>query len=279
MLLAAFVVAVEVQGATVVLSGGKRLEVAKYTVNGSYVTVEYANGRRESYPVSTVDLAATEAAKGEKVSAPKAPADAGPHSPFLGAKSAAGSGALLVTDADVKHVEKEDDEGEPENKEEQATDGGNQVVLLSYDKRPAGEGQWDITANVANVGKNPVQAVSAFVRVVDNTGKPLASGSGTLGGKLEPGKQGAITARVTMDGEPSSVAVDLSWQEIKPAPSPAVKAPVAPQAAAPKPETPAPSNPSPNAVPSNVMSLVSPTTLGTPAQVPPQPAPQAPPPQ
>ena len=273
MLLAALVVAVEVQGATVVLTGGKRLEVAKYSLNGSYVTVEYANGRRESYPLSAVDLGATEAAKGEKTSPAKPAAEAGPHSPFLGAKSSGGSGALLVTDADVKHIEKGDEEAASEDKEEQPEDSGNQVVLVSYDKKLAAKGQWDITATVANLGKSPVQGVSALVRVLDLGGKPLASGSGVLNGKLEAGKQGTITARVIMEGEPAQVAVDLSWQEIRPVPTPAApkaQTPV-PMGAAAKPEATAlPNNPSPMAVQTNPMSLVPPTSVGTAPQAPPQ---------
>src|SRR5208337_4444383 len=41
--------AADIMGATVVLKGGKRLEVASYVVGGSYVVVQYAGGRRESY--------------------------------------------------------------------------------------------------------------------------------------------------------------------------------------------------------------------------------------
>ena len=51
MLVLALMVAGEAWAATVVLTGGKRLDVASYTVSGSYVTVQYANGRRESYPL------------------------------------------------------------------------------------------------------------------------------------------------------------------------------------------------------------------------------------
>ncbi len=275
-LLAGVIVAAEAYGAVVVLTGGKRIEVASYSVNGSYVTVEYAKGRRESYPVSAVDLVAPAAANGVQPVSTAPAADAGPHSPFLGAKSSGGSGALVVTDADVKHIDRGDEDAEGEGKpEEAAPDAGSQVVLVSYDKKAAGKGQWDITASVSNVGKAAVQAVSAFVRVLDLQGKLLASGSGTLPGKLEAGKQGAITARVIMDGEPSQVAVDLNWQEIRPVPVPTAPRtqPAPPPAAAGggKPEaTPLANNPEPNAVPTNLMQLVPPTTLGTPPQVPPQ---------
>ena len=278
MLFAALVVAAEAHAATVVLSGGKRLEVASYTVNASYVTVQYANGRRESYPVTAVDLAATKAASGEKAPPPQPTADSGPHSPFLGAKSLGRNGTLVVTDADVKHIEAADEEAEGEKKQEQV-DSGNQVVLVSYDKKATGKGQWAITATVANQGKTTVQGVSAVVRILDQTGKPVAGGAGTLAGKLEPGKQGTITAAVTMDGEPSQVAVDLSWQEIKPAPTPSAAKPQPAgtgAAPAPKASPAAPSTASPNNYAPNATTMVSPTTLGTAPQVAPAPSPAEP---
>jgi hypothetical protein len=105
MLVLALLVAGEAWAATVVLTGGKRIDVASYTVSGSYVTVQYANGRRESYPLSVVDLPATRDASGAKPSAAATPEPSGPHSPFLGARSSTGAGAVVVTDADVKHVE------------------------------------------------------------------------------------------------------------------------------------------------------------------------------
>lgn len=268
MFFAVLVLAVQAHAVIVVLSGGKRLDVASYKVNGSYVTVQYANGRSESYPVTAVDLAATKAASGEKAPPPQPTADSEPHSPFLAAKSSGKSGALVVTDADVKHIDATGDEEDAEKKDEQP-DLGSQVVLVSYDKKPIGKGQWAITATVANQGKSAVQGVSAVVRVVDQAGKPLASGSGTLTGKLEPGKQGTITAAVTMDGEPAQVAFDLTWQEIKPNPTPSGSKPQ-PAGAVPAPKTSSatPSTVSPNAA-SNVMSVVSPTTLGAAPQVPP----------
>ncbi len=278
MLLAALVVAVEAHAVIVVLSGGKRLDVASYTVNASYVTVQYANGRRESYPVTTVNLVATSAANGEKAPPPQPMADSGPHSPILGAKSSARSGALVVTDADVTHIEAAGEEADAEKKEEQV-DLGSQVVLVSYDKKMTGKGQWQITATVANQGKATVQSVSAVVRILDQAGKPVASGAGTLPGKLEPGKQGTITAGVTMEGEPLQVAVDLNWQEIKSVPTPGVspapsgsKPQPAGAGASPGPKTAStkPPTASPNTYAPNVMGVVPPTTLGTAPQVPPQ---------
>jgi hypothetical protein len=180
----ALLVVADLYGATVVLKGGKRLDVANYTVNGSYVTVEYTGGRRESYPLAAVDLQATRKAGGVKTEAPGAAKPEGPHSPFLGAKSSGGSGGLVVTDADVKHTETPGtgDETKKEETKEESGDGteDSQVVLVGYEKKKVGDKDWEITATVANVGKTSVQNVSATMRILDSKGKPLTVGSGTL---------------------------------------------------------------------------------------------------
>lgn len=269
--LAVLFVVAEARAATVVLVGGKRLEVSSFSVNGSYVTVQYAGGRRETYPVSAVDLPATRAAAGAKGAAAPA-ADSGPHSPFLGAKASSKGGGLVVTDADVKHIET--DAETPEAKKEEDLDIGSQVVLVSYSKKQVDKDQWEISATVANQGKTAVQGVTGMIRVLDPTGKPVATGSGALAGKLEAGKQGTMTARVNLQGEPAQVAVDLSWQEIKPAPKPA--APPAPGSPRPAATAPAvapsgwtvPQSASPNTMPSNLLAVVAPTTVGTAPQVP-----------
>jgi hypothetical protein len=282
----AILVVGEAYAATVVLTGGKRLDVAGYSVSGSYVVVQYPNGRRESYPLSAVNLEATRAASGEKAPAAGPAEPSGPHSPFLGARSATGGGAVVVTDADVGHIEPP--EGESEEKKEEGAGPGteSQVVLASYEKKRISDTEWEITATVANQGQIPVQGVTAAMRVLDAQGKPVATGSGTLPGRLEPGKQGTITARVAVEGEPMQVAVDLTWQEIRPAPkavaspssAPAAATP-APQAAAPQAPTPGtpgwtrPAGSSPNSLPANLMAVPPANVLGSPGQVPPPPEP------
>jgi hypothetical protein len=269
-ILAILALAVEARGATVVLAGGKKLDVAAYSVSGSYVNVRYANGREEWYPLAAVDLAATKAAAGQ-TTAPAAAADSGPHSPFLGARSSAKPGGVVVTDADVKHVDTEAPGEEAEKKDEEPL--GGQVVLVGYEKKAAGQGQWEITATVSNQGKSPVQNVSAVMRVLDAKGKPMTVGSSSVLSKLDPGKQGTISARVALDTEPPQVAVDLSWQEIRPATKPtppAAPKPAGQASLTAAPETPGwtrPAGSSPNALPSNVMAVAPANTTGTAPQV------------
>jgi hypothetical protein len=281
---AALLVAAEAGAATVVLTGGKRLDVASYTINGSYVVVQYANGRRESYPTSVVDLKATRDASGEKP-ASTSPAAGETHSPFFAARSATGGGAVVVTDADVKHIEPPlEGEQQEEGKEETAPATGSQVTLVSYEKKQVGDGQWEIAATVLNQGKTTVQGVSAVMRVLDDAGKPVATGSGSLAGTLEPGKQGVITARLPLQSEPFQVAIDLNWQEIRPAPTAAASpvpgaaaatgtAPRSPAtspraAASPPPGWSVPSGSSPSSMPRNLMAAPPANVVGAPPQVP-----------
>jgi hypothetical protein len=116
--------------------------------------------------------------------------------------------------------------------------------------------------------------------MLDNQGKSVASGSGTLAGKLEPGKQGTITAKVPFEGEPTQVAFDLTWQEILPPPKPVgTPAPAAAPSGAQAPPAQAaapaqqgwsrPAGSSPNTLPSNLMAVPPPNVLGSPGQVPP----------
>jgi hypothetical protein len=273
-LVAALVLAAEASAATVVLTSGKRLDVANYTVRGTYVILQYGSGRRESYPLSTVDLAATRQANGDKAPVSAAPQQIGPRSPFIGAKSTGGTAAVAITDSDVSHVTIPPP-GEEKKPDAEPT---AQVVLVSFEKRKVSEGQWDIVATVANQGANAVQGVNGQVRVLDSDGKTIASGAGSLLGGLAPGKQGTITARVAMEGEPVQLAVDLNWQEIRPVEKPpGTPKPVATPkpagggtqaAATPPPGWSIPAGASPNTLPSNMMALPPANSTGTGAQVP-----------
>ncbi len=104
------------------------------------MTVHYANGRQEWYPLAAVDLAATQAASGQTAAPPAAAADSGPHSPFLGARASTKPGGLVVTDADVKHIDTEAAGEEAEKEDEEAPLGG-QVVLVGLREEAGREGR------------------------------------------------------------------------------------------------------------------------------------------
>lgn len=278
----ALLVAADIMGATVVLKGGKRIEPASYAVSGSYVVVQYAGGRRESYPLSMVDLTATKDANGQKAQAPAIAEKAGPHSPFFAARSTGKAGGPVVTDADVKHVETPTP-GDAAKKEAPAAGSDDvQIVLVGYDKKKVSDKEWEITAKVANQGKLAASNVAATIRALDASGKALATGSGSLPGRLDPGKEGAITARLSVDVEPVQIACELAWQKIVPAPvaSPTAgkgtgtAAATATAPAKPTPVPPAwsiPKGASPNTLPNNPMAPVPP---GVAPQVLPSPPPK-----
>jgi hypothetical protein len=259
--------------AVVVFQGGRQVQVARYTMDGSYVVLEYQNGRKEMYPVSAIDLKATQAA----AAAPTAPptAAAGPHSPFLGARSETGKGGVSITDADVKHIERPtpagaagEKEAEKEGSEEAETaSGSGQVVLVGYERRRLGETEWEIKATVTNRGTVPVTGVSASMRVLDGKGMPIATGFGTLPGRLDPGKQGVIIGKVNVESEPTQVAVDLLWQKLTvPTKTPPAASRVMPGATR---GLSVPPGSSPNTVPGNPMTVPPTSVAPSAAQAPP----------
>ncbi len=278
MLVSVLALAATAQAATVVLKGGKRLEVQKYVQQGNYVVVEYGPGRLESYPLTAVDLAATAAANAKPAPATPVPTPAGPHSPFFDARSSGGAAAFTVTDADVKHVD-EEQPGAEDAEKKPATAGG--VVLLSYDKSEVEPGVWEITATVLNRADIPVRNILANITLSDAQGASVGAGSASYADELGPGMQGALRTQVHTSGTPAVVSFDLSWQELreaKPLRQSGEAEPMAPPVAVPMP-TPAPAygmppGSSPTTMPSNPMSR--PDLTRPPADTAPQ---TAPPPQ
>jgi len=258
--------------ATVVLKGGKRLDVAGLQRQGNYVVVKYANGRVESYPVVAVDLDATRAANEVpgQAAAPAPAAPAGAHSPFFGAQSTPGKPVVVVTDDDVQHVVPPDDAeptGVTKTAQRSSTEG--MVTLIDYGKQKADDGTWEITANVINSGGAAVAGISGDVRLLDDKGATVGTGTATYAGTLGPTQQASMTTRVTCPVEPIQISFAFHWQTVTPQPTPepaaaapaegrkpaasAAKAPAA-GAAQPAGYT-VPPGSSPNTMPSNPMAV------------------------
>ncbi len=85
-ILAVFAVAAAVDGATVVLRGGKQVSVASFEQKGNLVMLTYANGRVESYPLAAVDMEGTRAAnqtvEADPPATPSGPAQSFPRCPL-----------------------------------------------------------------------------------------------------------------------------------------------------------------------------------------------------
>lgn len=226
------VVALDVSAATVILKGGKRLQVESYSQKGNSLVVRYTGGRVESYPLAAVDLAATGEANAVAEAAPAAKADVGPKSPFAAAMAQAGGGGLVVTDMDVAHV----NTGEEAEVEGEASAPGKlgprgRVNLVSYEKRPTEDGQWELTVSVVNNGDAPVQPVTATITALGDEGKTVGTTTATLADKLEPKQQGSLVARLVATGPITSFSFDFSWRSIVTTetrvPAPQVAQPVA----------------------------------------------------
>lgn len=212
--------------ATVVLKGGKRIEVARWSQEGNLIVLHHANGRIEGYPLTAVDLNATRAAAPKPMPTEGAK-EVDSRSPFGKARSAAAGSGIAITDAEIGRFTAPEATPEAEGTKPDEDPSG-QVTLVSYDLKAAEEGQWTVTATVSNSGSVPVQNLSVVVKPMDAEGKLLGSASGSLGGVLEPGKTGAVTATVGAPARPAQVAFDLNWQVFKP-----IVRPTAPAAATP----------------------------------------------
>jgi hypothetical protein len=272
--------AVAADAATVVLKGGRKVEVASFEQRGNLVVLRHADGRVESYPLTAVDLDGTRQAN--QVAAPAAPAatPTGPHSPFFAARSTPGAAATTVTDADVQMLAPTPAAGEGEATA--TPDVLARVVLLSHQHRQRTDGQWDVVATVANQGGAQAASVVATIRFLDAAGQVVGSGSASLAGPLAPQQQGTLNAVLGASATPVQVAFDLQWQSIRevpatptPARTPvAARPPAGPAAAAPPPTMPIygrVEGSSPNSVPSNPNSQPRAGRIGNPGQVPPPP--------
>jgi hypothetical protein len=211
--------------ATLVLKGGKTLAVQGFSQQGNLLVVRLADGRLQSYPLTAVDMAATAAAN------PAAPAAEvekakGPTSPFAAAKATEGAGALVVTDRDVNHFFREgaegDETGAGTGEKDQQAGGSARVVLLGYDKKVAGEGQWEVTTTLVNQGEAPASGVSVTVRAVDAEGKEVGSASGSASDQLAPGKQTTVVIKMAANVSAQEFRFDVGWQSIAPVGTPRV---------------------------------------------------------
>ena len=260
-ILVAVTCAAAADAATVVLKGGKQLDAASYGQKGNYVLVRYADGRAEPYPLSAVDLAATREANAVQEEAPAAAKPTGPHSPFVAAVAGAGETAARVTDEDVQHIAPVEEGEEGGEQEQKGAEG--QVVLLGYDKQLVGENQWAVTATISNAGADPVRNITANVKLLDEKGVAVGSGTASFAGTLDTGKQGMISTTVVATGDARQISFEFQWQTIKPAAKPAGSggsgapspegAPAEEQPEAPGWDVPPGS--SPYAVPSNPMAV------------------------
>jgi hypothetical protein len=220
-------------GAVVILKGGKQLEVVSFEQKGNYLVVVQADGKRVSFPLAAVDLDATKKANAQPEAPPEAKPSEAPKSPFAAAVAKPGKPAAVVTDADVQKVApvgEAPEEGKQQTPAEPT--GGNGVVVVGWSGREAGEGKWEVVANLVNQAKEPVQNVAVSVRAMGEGGAELGTGSASYPGTVQPGQQFTVPVTIASPLPPKQVIFSLNWQQLKPVPEtppPAPKATPAPQ--------------------------------------------------
>lgn len=248
--------------ATVVLKNGKRVEAATFQQQGNYVVVVFEDGRAQSYPVSMVDLAATEEANGIVRPQPQPAQPAGPSSPFLSAVSRKGEPVATIRDGDVAKVPAPEPATGGEVKQKQVQSPAR-VAVTGYTWKLVGENSWEVTISLANQGEFSASNIAVQVRGLDAAGEETGSTSGTLAGELAPGAQGTVVVTIKGEEPIAQLAFDVRWQEIRPAGEgrEEVTPITAPRTATPAPTPPQPPTyslapgASPMAVPENPLAM------------------------
>ncbi len=202
--------------ATVVLKNGKRVEAAAFELKGNYVMVLFEDGRAQSYPVSMVDLTATDEANGVVRPQPEPAPSVGPSSPFLSAVARKGESLATIRDGDVAKVLAPEPATEAEPKREQSQ-APARVTVTGYTWKLVGENSWEVTISLANLGEFAASNISVHVRGLDAAGVETGKASGTLAGELVPGAQGTVVVTIRGEEAIAELAFDVRWQEIRPA--------------------------------------------------------------
>lgn len=186
---------------------GSVIEAVDYTVNGSYLTLEMANGSKLAYDVADIDLEALREA--EAAAAPPAEPVAEERNRTLGGAGtlrvpeetpAAPSAGLTITDQHVKHVrgsgiEGPEDEPEEPAAEEAADEGfeeGGNVLLNNVKVSPLEGGQWQVQGEVINRTSEAVMDIRANLQAAVPGGDPW-SASVPVSGMLGPDEKSTFT--------------------------------------------------------------------------------------
>jgi hypothetical protein len=185
---------------------GTVVEVASYTVTGSYVMLEMPNGARVAYDIADIDveaLRAAEAAAAEPVE------EAVEETATLGRVGALTvpeatpeeTGGIVITDRHVKHVRgsgisgPEDGPAETPADESAVPDGyeeGGGVLLNNVSVSPLDGGRWEVTGEVINRTSDSVLDVRANLQAAVPEGDPWTA-SVPVSGIMSPDEKGTFS--------------------------------------------------------------------------------------
>jgi len=181
------------------LRSGQVLDAESYTVTGSYMMINLANGQRIAYDVADVDLEALHAAEAAAAAAEEAavaeesdPTDlVGNRSLALPSEESESSG-IKITDEDVRRFRPEAEDGEgggdgsaPEGPPEGYEEGGG-VVLSNLRVSSLGEGRWLVEGDVVNRSPKMVSNVRVQLQTVAAAGSNPWSAEMSVTNNLPP---------------------------------------------------------------------------------------------
>ena len=210
---------------------GSTVEAVTYTVTGSYVMLEMANGSRVAYDVADIDLdalrraeAAAAAAQEGPPAAPEAPTTLGVTSALQVPGEEASSSGLTITDQHVKHVQgsgiagpEDDTEAEPaaEGGVPEGFEQGGSVLLNNVAVKPLDGGQWQVTGEVVNRSSDTVLDVSANLQAALPDGSPWTA-SVPVSGIMGPDEKATFTHTCATpeeagEGWSPQVQVNVVW--------------------------------------------------------------------
>jgi hypothetical protein len=213
---------------------GSVVEAAGYTVTGSYVMIEMADGSRVAYDVADIDLdtlrqAEAEAAAAEAVDEAPAPATTLGVTGSLQVpdEGAGDSEGITITDQHVKHVRGSGIAG-PEDETAEAPAGGGaavpegfqeggKVLLNNVTVSPLEGGQWQVDGEVVNRSPETVLEVQAKLQTPLPEGQPMTA-TIPVSGILGPDEKASFshtfgTPDGVEDGWTPSVQVSVIWMQ------------------------------------------------------------------
>ena len=221
LLIAAPIAAIEIR-----MHDGSVIEATSYTVTGSYVMLELADGRQVAYDVVDVDL---EALAEQEPEVPPAEEPATPtlsqgrHLAVPPADDEQTAG-LAITDQDVKHVrgsaaaaaEEADEESEPGGVPEGYVQGGG-VVINNLQVTAQGQDRWLVEGEVINRTADPVINVRVQLQTLAGAGEVPWTDEVAVASTLQPNGKGAFSrgfsAQIPEDKLHPDVRASVIWMQ------------------------------------------------------------------
>ena len=182
---------------------GSVVEAASYTVTGSYLMLEMADGSKVAYDVADIDLEALRRAEALAASEAEGGGGANAAPATLGAMGALrapeeigseSSGGLAITDQHVRHITGSGIEGPEDEPAADATEGdeqvpegfqeGGNVLLNKITVTPTEGGEWQVRGEVVNRTSDVALDVRANLQAAVPDGEPWTASvpvSGSLG--------------------------------------------------------------------------------------------------